>query len=101
MIGTSRETLTKVLNELRDAGLVDVRERLARVRVELLPANELVRVRLGGEGVGGAAGLAVGAVHGDADDRASLRDAAHGLTPLLDPVVLEVDGRFWGCRTAT
>jgi CRP/FNR family transcriptional regulator, cyclic AMP receptor protein len=28
MIGTSRETLTKVLNELRDAGLIDVRERL-------------------------------------------------------------------------
>jgi CRP/FNR family cyclic AMP-dependent transcriptional regulator len=28
MIGTSRETLTKVLNELRDQGLVDVRDRL-------------------------------------------------------------------------
>ena len=28
MIGTSRETLTKVLNELRDGGLIDVRERL-------------------------------------------------------------------------
>jgi CRP/FNR family cyclic AMP-dependent transcriptional regulator len=28
MIGTSRETLTKVLNEMRDAGLIDVRERL-------------------------------------------------------------------------
>jgi CRP/FNR family transcriptional regulator, cyclic AMP receptor protein len=28
MIGTSRETLTKVLNELRDAGLVDVRDRM-------------------------------------------------------------------------
>jgi CRP/FNR family transcriptional regulator len=28
MIGTSRETLTKVLNELRDSGLIDVRERL-------------------------------------------------------------------------
>jgi len=28
MIGTSRETLTKVLNELREAGLIDVRERL-------------------------------------------------------------------------
>ncbi len=31
MIGTSRETLTKVLNELRDAGLIDVRERLVWV----------------------------------------------------------------------
>jgi CRP/FNR family cyclic AMP-dependent transcriptional regulator len=28
MIGTSRETLTKVLNELRDGGAVDVRERM-------------------------------------------------------------------------
>ena len=28
MIGTSRETLTKVLNELREAGLIDVRDRL-------------------------------------------------------------------------
>jgi len=28
MIGTSRETLTKVLNELRDAGLIDVRDRM-------------------------------------------------------------------------
>ncbi|HEY0389286.1 MAG TPA: Crp/Fnr family transcriptional regulator [Gaiellales bacterium] len=28
MIGTSRETLTKVLNELREAGMVDVRDRL-------------------------------------------------------------------------
>jgi CRP-like cAMP-binding protein len=28
MIGTSRETLTKVLNELRDSGVIDVRERL-------------------------------------------------------------------------
>lgn len=28
MIGTSRETLTKVLNEFREAGLVDVRDRL-------------------------------------------------------------------------
>jgi CRP/FNR family cyclic AMP-dependent transcriptional regulator len=31
MIGTSRETLTKVLNELRDEGLVDVRDRLVWV----------------------------------------------------------------------
>jgi CRP/FNR family transcriptional regulator, cyclic AMP receptor protein len=31
MIGTSRETLTKVLNELRDAGLIDVRDRLVWV----------------------------------------------------------------------
>jgi CRP/FNR family transcriptional regulator len=28
MIGTSRETLTKVLNELRESGLIDVRDRL-------------------------------------------------------------------------
>ena len=28
MIGTSRETLTKVLNEFREAGLIDVRDRL-------------------------------------------------------------------------
>jgi len=28
MIGTSRETLTKVLNELREEGLLDVRDRL-------------------------------------------------------------------------
>ena len=31
MIGTSRETLTKVLNELRESGLIDVRERLVWV----------------------------------------------------------------------
>ena len=31
MIGTSRETLTKVLNELRDEHLIDVRERLVWV----------------------------------------------------------------------
>jgi CRP/FNR family transcriptional regulator len=31
MIGTSRETLTKVLNELRDERLIDVRERLVWV----------------------------------------------------------------------
>jgi CRP/FNR family cyclic AMP-dependent transcriptional regulator len=31
MIGTSRETLTKVLNELRDAHLIDVRDRLVWV----------------------------------------------------------------------
>jgi CRP/FNR family transcriptional regulator, cyclic AMP receptor protein len=31
MIGTSRETLTKVINELRDAGLIDVRERMVWV----------------------------------------------------------------------
>jgi CRP/FNR family transcriptional regulator, cyclic AMP receptor protein len=28
MIGTSRETLTKVINELRDVGLIDIRERM-------------------------------------------------------------------------
>jgi CRP/FNR family transcriptional regulator len=32
MIGTSRETLTKALGELRDAGMVDVRERVLVVR---------------------------------------------------------------------
>ncbi len=31
MIGTSRETLTKVLNELRESGLIDVRERMVWV----------------------------------------------------------------------
>ena len=31
MIGTSRETLTKVINELRDAGLIDVRDRMVWV----------------------------------------------------------------------
>jgi CRP/FNR family transcriptional regulator len=31
MIGTSRETLTKVINDLREAGLVDVRERMVWV----------------------------------------------------------------------
>lgn len=41
MIGTSRETLTKVLNELRDAGLIDVRERL----VWVLDADGLERMK--------------------------------------------------------
>jgi CRP/FNR family transcriptional regulator, cyclic AMP receptor protein len=31
MIGTSRETLTKVINELREAGLIDIRERMVWV----------------------------------------------------------------------
>ena len=31
MIGTSRETLTKVINELRDSGLIDIRERMVWV----------------------------------------------------------------------
>jgi CRP/FNR family transcriptional regulator, cyclic AMP receptor protein len=31
MIGTSRETLTKVMNELRDGGMIDVRDRLVWV----------------------------------------------------------------------
>jgi CRP/FNR family transcriptional regulator len=31
MIGTSRETLTKVINDLRESGLVDVRERMVWV----------------------------------------------------------------------
>jgi CRP/FNR family cyclic AMP-dependent transcriptional regulator len=43
MIGTSRETLTKVLNELRDAGLIDVRERL----IWVLDADGLERLKLG------------------------------------------------------
>ena len=43
MIGTSRETLTKVLNELRDAGLIDVRERL----VWVLDPDGLERLKLG------------------------------------------------------
>jgi CRP/FNR family transcriptional regulator len=41
MIGTSRETLTKVLNELRDAGLIDVRDRL----VWVLDADGLERIK--------------------------------------------------------
>ena len=41
MIGTSRETLTKVLNELRDEGLIDVRERL----VWVLDADGLERLK--------------------------------------------------------
>ena len=41
MIGTSRETLTKVLNELRDEGLIDVRERL----VWVLDADRLERLK--------------------------------------------------------
>ena len=41
MIGTSRETLTKVLNEMRDAGLIDVRERL----VWVLDADGLERLK--------------------------------------------------------
>ena len=43
MIGTSRETLTKVLNELRDAGVIDVRERL----VWVLDADGLEQIRAG------------------------------------------------------
>ena len=41
MIGTSRETLTKVLNELRESGLIDVRERL----VWVLDADGLERLK--------------------------------------------------------
>jgi CRP/FNR family transcriptional regulator len=41
MIGTSRETLTKVMNELREGGLIDVRERL----VWVLDADGLERIR--------------------------------------------------------
>jgi len=41
MIGTSRETLTKVLNEMRDAGLIDVRERL----IWVLDADGLERLK--------------------------------------------------------
>ena len=44
MIGTSRETLTKVLNELREAGLIDVRDRL----VWVLDADALEHVKTGG-----------------------------------------------------
>ena len=45
MIGTSRETLTKVLNELRDAGLIDVRERL----VWVLDVDGLERLKTAAE----------------------------------------------------
>lgn len=41
MIGTSRETLTKVMNELRESGLIDVRDRL----VWVLDADGLERLR--------------------------------------------------------
>jgi CRP/FNR family transcriptional regulator, cyclic AMP receptor protein len=41
MIGTSRETLTKVMNELREGGLIDVRDRL----VWVLDADGLERLR--------------------------------------------------------
>jgi len=44
MIGTSRETLTKVMNELREGGLIDVRERL----VWVLDADGLERLRQAG-----------------------------------------------------
>jgi CRP-like cAMP-binding protein len=44
MIGTSRETLTKVMNELREGGLIDVRERL----VWVLDADGLERLRRAG-----------------------------------------------------
>jgi CRP/FNR family transcriptional regulator len=44
MIGTSRETLTKVMNELREAGLIDVRDRL----VWVLDADGLERLRRAG-----------------------------------------------------
>lgn len=41
MIGTSRETLTKVMNELREGGLIDVRDRL----VWVLDPDGLERLR--------------------------------------------------------
>jgi CRP/FNR family transcriptional regulator, cyclic AMP receptor protein len=41
MIGTSRETLTKVINELRDTGLIDVRDRM----VWVLDVDGLERLR--------------------------------------------------------
>jgi CRP/FNR family transcriptional regulator len=41
MIGTSRETLTKVMNELRECGLIDVRDRL----VWVLDPDGLERLR--------------------------------------------------------
>jgi CRP/FNR family cyclic AMP-dependent transcriptional regulator len=44
MIGTSRETLTKVLNELRESGLIDVRERL----VWVLDADGLEHLKTSG-----------------------------------------------------
>jgi CRP/FNR family transcriptional regulator, cyclic AMP receptor protein len=44
MIGTSRETLTKVLNELRESGLIDVRERL----VWVLDADGLEHLKTAG-----------------------------------------------------
>ena len=44
MIGASRETLTKVLNELRESGLIDVRERL----VWVLDADALEHLKTAG-----------------------------------------------------
>jgi CRP/FNR family transcriptional regulator, cyclic AMP receptor protein len=44
MIGTSRETLTKVINELRDSGVIDVRDRL----VWVLDAHGLERFKRAG-----------------------------------------------------
>ena len=44
MIGTSRETLTKVLNELRESGMIDVRERL----VWVLDADALEHLKTSG-----------------------------------------------------
>ncbi len=44
MIGTSRETLTKVLNELRESGMIDVRERL----VWVLDADALEHLKTAG-----------------------------------------------------
>jgi CRP/FNR family transcriptional regulator, cyclic AMP receptor protein len=44
MIGTSRETLTKVINELREAGLIDVRDRM----VWVLDGDGLERLKLAG-----------------------------------------------------
>ena len=41
MVGTSRETLTKVINELREAGMVDVRERM----VWVLDADRLEQLK--------------------------------------------------------
>lgn len=44
MIGTSRETLTKVINELREDGLIDVRDRM----VWVLDAEGLERLKRSG-----------------------------------------------------
>lgn len=44
MVGTSRETLTKVINELREAGMLDVRERM----VWVLDADRLEQLKRSG-----------------------------------------------------